>query len=91
LASDLGIFSKGHVYIAVYVDDLLIAGPSKAGIRKIKDALGQRFEMTDLGACTYYLGMSVTRDRRNRVLVLASADISRRYFETSVCGSATQP
>jgi hypothetical protein len=70
LASDLGIFSKGHVYIAVYVDDLLIAGPSKADIQKIKDALSQRFEMTDLGACTYYLGMSVTRDRRNRVLRL---------------------
>src|SRR5438046_5186249 len=49
LPSYLGIFSKGHVYIAVYVDDLLIAGPSKTQIKEIKDALNKRFEMTDLG------------------------------------------
>ena len=71
LSSDLGIFSKGHVYIAVYVDDLLIAGPDKKEIQEIKDALSNRFEMTDLGPCTYYLGMSVKRDRRNRTLRLS--------------------
>ncbi|KAG7004123.1 Retrovirus-related Pol polyprotein from transposon TNT [Fusarium oxysporum f. sp. conglutinans] len=29
LLSDMGVFMKGHMFIAVYVDDLLIAGPSK--------------------------------------------------------------
>jgi len=71
LSSDLGIFSRGHVYVAVYVDDLLIAGPDKKEIQDIKAVLNKRFEMTDLGPCTYYLGMSVKRDRRNRTLRLS--------------------
>jgi hypothetical protein len=71
LSSDLGVFSRGHVYIAIYVDDLLIIGPSKDDIQKIKMALSNCFQMTDLGACTYYLGMSVKRDRHNRTLCLS--------------------
>ncbi|KJZ70562.1 hypothetical protein HIM_10030 [Hirsutella minnesotensis 3608] len=71
LTSDVGIFVKGHTYIAVYVDDLLIAGPSKGEIQKLKDALSKRFQMTDLGPCSHYLGMTVTRDRRNRTIRLS--------------------
>ncbi|KAM4061991.1 reverse transcriptase (RNA-dependent DNA polymerase) [Hirsutella rhossiliensis] len=71
LTSDVGIFVKGHTYIAVYVDDLLIAGPSKEEIQKLKNALSNRFQMTDLGPCNHYLGMAVTRDRRNRTIRLS--------------------
>ena len=39
LTSDVGIFVKGHTYIAVYVGDLLIAGPSKEEIQELKNAL----------------------------------------------------
>ena len=60
LTSDMGIFAKGHTYIAVYVDDLLIAGPSKEEIQELKNALSNRFQMTDLGPCSYYLGMAIT-------------------------------
>jgi len=70
LLSDLGVFAKGYIYLAVYVDDLLIVGPDKSEIQKIKDALSERFQMTDLGPCTYYLGMSVRRDRPTRSLWL---------------------
>ena len=71
LTSDVGVFAKGHTYIAVYVDDLLIAGPSKEEIQDLKDALKNRFEMTDLGPCSYYLGMTVSRDRKNRTIRLS--------------------
>ncbi|RKL10241.1 hypothetical protein BFJ70_g16560 [Fusarium oxysporum] len=63
LLSDIGVFVKGHMFIAVYVDDLLIAGPSKDEIVAVKQALCNKFKMTDLGPCKYYLGMSVRRDR----------------------------
>jgi hypothetical protein len=71
LTSDVGVFAKEHTYIAVYVDDLLIAGPSKEEIQKLKKALSKRFDMTDLGPCSYYLGMTITRDRKNRTIRLS--------------------
>jgi len=71
ISADLGIFVRSNMYIAVYVDDLLIVGPSIAEIKKIKRSLRNRFQMTDLGPCSYYLGMSVQRDRQNRILYLS--------------------
>lgn len=50
LAADLGVFSKGHVYVAIYVDDILIAGPDLDEINQLKASLVKRFEMTDLGS-----------------------------------------
>ncbi|RKK17238.1 hypothetical protein BFJ67_g17769, partial [Fusarium oxysporum f. sp. cepae] len=77
LNADVGVFIRGTTYIAVYVDDLLIAGPDKEEIRQIKAALSKKFEMTDLGPCQYYLGMSVRRDRRNKAIFLSQ----RAYVE----------
>ncbi|GFF60834.1 hypothetical protein IFM51744_10503 [Aspergillus udagawae] len=71
ISADLGIFIRSNIYIAVYVDDLLIVGPSVAEIKKIKWSLRNRFQMTDLGPCSYYLGISVRRDRQNRTLYLS--------------------
>lgn len=56
--------------IAIYVDDLLIAGDSMANINSIKESLSKRFHMSDLGACHFYLSMEVTRDRPQRTLRL---------------------
>ena len=75
--SDSGIFRKGGTYVAVYVDDLLIVGPSKTEIQALKAALNGKFKMTDLGPCAYYLGMEVSRDRCRRVLRLSQ----RGYVE----------
>jgi hypothetical protein len=55
----------------VFVDDLLIIGPSLIDINNIKAKLSKRFHMTDLGPCKYYLGMEVIRDRPNRTLKLS--------------------
>ena len=78
LTADNCIFhdNKG-TYIAVFVDDLLMIGPSKANISTIKAKLSERFHMTDLGPCKYYLGMEVIRDRQNRTLKLSQ----RSYLE----------
>ncbi|KAJ5337477.1 uncharacterized protein N7506_005499 [Penicillium brevicompactum] len=71
ITADLGIFVRSSVYIAVYVDDILIVGPSIAEIKRIKRSLRNRFQMTDLGPCSYYLGVSIQRDRQNRRLLLS--------------------
>ncbi|SLM33334.1 Ribonuclease H-like domain [Lasallia pustulata] len=70
LSSDLGVFTRGNYYIAVYVDDLLFVGPKKSEIKKVKQSFNKCFKMTDLGPCSYYLDMSVRRDLVNRALFL---------------------
>jgi Reverse transcriptase (RNA-dependent DNA polymerase). len=77
LTADSGIFSKNNTFIAVYVDDLLILGPSTDEISKLKQQLSKRFEMTDLGPCKYYLGMTIRRQRSTKTLHLGQ----RAYIE----------
>lgn len=69
------------MYIAVYVDDLLIVGPSIAEIKRIKRAFGNRFQMTGLGPCSYHLGMSIQRDRQNRILHLSQEAYVDKSFQ----------
>lgn len=77
--ADLSVFAKKGVIIAIYVDDLLLTGSSMDEINKLKLALSQKFHMTDLGLCSYYLGMAVTRDRQNRTLRLSQREIGRAH------------
>ena len=45
--------------VAVYVDDLLITGSKVEMIEEFKRNMSTKFEMTDLGLLTYYLGIEV--------------------------------
>lgn len=52
--------SDGQVLIiAVYVDDLLITGTSVAAINNFKIQMNKKFEMSDLGKLSHYLGIEV--------------------------------
>jgi hypothetical protein len=89
-----GVFVRSNMYIAVYVDDLLIVGPSSAEIKRIKRSLINRFQMTDLGPCSYYLGMSIQRERQNRILYLrqeAYIDKVAHQFGVSNCAPVSAP
>jgi hypothetical protein len=69
--ADPAIFcNSDKIVIAIYVDDLLIFGPNIVKINQLKKSLSERFDMSDLGPCTYYLGMQITRDRASRRLKL---------------------
>ena len=84
------------MYIAVYVDDLLIVVPSIAEIKKIKRSLRNRFQMTNLGPCSYYLEISIQRDRQNRKHTLTRLLInlifatSHRYADRNLTASREQ-
>lgn len=45
--------------IAIYVDDLFITGNSLDVISEFKRGMSSKFEMSDLGKLTYYLGIEV--------------------------------
>ena len=63
--SDKSLFvsEDKQMFIAVYVDDLLIFGKDMERIDLIKDGLKDQFKMTDLGAASHYLGMEIRRNR----------------------------
>ena len=81
LSSDLGVFTRKNYYVAVYVDDLLLMGPKKPEIEKVKQSLNKRFKMTNLGPCSYYLGMNVRRDLVSWALFLGQ----RAYLDKVIC------
>lgn len=45
--------------VGVYVDDLIITGTSTTMIRHFKTQMSDRFEISDLGKLSYYLGIEV--------------------------------
>ncbi|WVZ50199.1 hypothetical protein U9M48_001476 [Paspalum notatum var. saurae] len=60
---EYAVYRRGEsgtpLLVGVYVDDLIICGPSKESIAKFKQEMMQRFSMTDLGPLSYYLGIEV--------------------------------
>lgn len=50
-SAGFAVFSRENNFIAVYVDDVLIVGPSVSQIRESKQALGNRFNMCNLVPC----------------------------------------
>jgi len=69
------------VIIAIYVDDLLLVGPDMKAIQHLKEQLSERFDMTDLGPCNYYLGIRIIRDRPNRTIHLCQSGYIKQVLK----------
>ena len=87
IESDDSVFmdAKEGTIVALYVDDVLITGPSKAGIQRIKEALKAKFHMSDLGPIAYYLGMTVKRDRAAGIIRLGQEAYVTRFLNHFNC------
>ena len=57
--------SDGEMIVGVYVDDIIIAGKSEKLVKDVKLALGERFDVKDLGRLHYFLGMKIVQDDSN--------------------------
>ena len=53
------------VILLLYVDDILLIGNNKEMIKGVKSQLSSQFEMKDLGAANFILGIEIKRDRMN--------------------------
>ena len=63
--SDPCIYMSGKVdkfFIAVYVDDMILAGSKEDEMKKVKEQLLLKFDIKDLGKQRYFLGMSVIQN-----------------------------
>lgn len=72
---------EGHesMIVAVYVDDLLVTGTSVTMIEAFKKQMSQRFEMSDLGKLSYYLGIEV--EQGDGYIELKQAGYARKILE----------
>jgi len=72
IESDKSLFiSKDKkMFIAIYIDDLLIIEADMSRINKIKTEFKSTFKMTDLDSTSHYLDMKIRCDRERRTLTL---------------------
>uniref|UniRef100_A0A1J3DVK1 Retrovirus-related Pol polyprotein from transposon TNT 1-94 n=2 Tax=Noccaea caerulescens TaxID=107243 RepID=A0A1J3DVK1_NOCCA len=59
---------EGIIVVLIYVDDIIISGNNKVGIQSTKDYLHSVFEIKDLGALKYFLGIEVCRSEEGLFL-----------------------
>lgn len=63
--SDYSLFTKGNgasfVALLVYVDDIIITGPSLPVLSSLKCLLNTHFKLKDLGNLKYFLGIEIAR------------------------------
>ncbi|GJX07003.1 ribonuclease H-like domain-containing protein [Tanacetum coccineum] len=64
--SSLFIYQHGTevAYLLIYVDDIVLTASSTDLLQRIISSLHKEFDLTDLGALNYFLGISVTRDAK---------------------------
>ena len=70
--SDVSLFiyrrDMDLAYLLLYVDDIVLTASMDQLLRYLTQQLHSEFAMTDLGALTFFLGISVTRISLGRVL-----------------------
>jgi hypothetical protein len=75
------ICAEDTLIIVLYVDDVILAGNSRALMDKFKQAIAKRFDVKDLGALRWILGMEVRRDRSRRTLEIHQTAYVDRVLE----------
>ncbi len=67
---EFNVFMKDDIMIVIYVNYLIFTEFNSTIIFWLKNALNERFEMSDLNSCIYYLDMMIFRVRRLKLLSL---------------------
>ena len=69
------------VYLALHVDDIIIATKDMKNLKIIKDWLMKQYKMTDGGEIHYILGIEITRDRKRKTIYLSQRKYLQEVFE----------
>ena len=60
-----------HIYLVLYVDDILLATNNIGMLYETKIFLSRKFEMKDLGDASFVLGVQIHPDRSRGLLSLS--------------------
>jgi hypothetical protein len=75
-----GTDPRKSCYIAVYVDDLAIAGPLDQ-VQQLQDYLSSTFKMKDMGDIKDFLGVTVERNREKGTISISNAAYLEKILE----------
>ena len=98
IASDFCVHTKGsgttYIMLTLFVDDLLITGPSNASMAEVRRVLMEKFAVTDLGDVSQILGIEVKRDKAAGTIELSQGQYTRsvlKRFNMSDCNLVHVP
>nr|XP_023925786.1 uncharacterized protein LOC112037207 [Quercus suber] len=81
--SSLFVFDSHQtiIYLLVYVDDIIITGNSSSQVSHLVTALSKDFELKDLGALSYFLGIQILPSRFGLTLCQSkyASDVLHRF------------
>lgn len=83
-----------EIYVAIYVDDILICTNDMEAFERLRQELMKRFKMKYLGEAKTILGLKITRDRKAGKIYLdqeAYIDKMLRRFNMDNCKSVSTP
>nr|GEX69067.1 Gag-Pol polyprotein [Tanacetum cinerariifolium] len=73
--------NNNFIILLLYVNDMLVAGPNKDRINKLKAQLAREFEMKDLGPENKILGMKIHRDRVSRKIWFSQKSYVKKILQ----------
>ena len=94
IAGDIALFNKindtGEVTIVlVYVDDMSIFASTMAQVDAFKKDVSTEYKFADMGEITHYLGLHITRDRKNRTFAIDQSHYIEKMIERYELKTAT--
>ncbi|SOV06178.1 uncharacterized protein UDID_19427 [Ustilago sp. UG-2017a] len=79
------IYTRGEggnfAIVVIYVDDTLIIAPTLETVRRIKEEIGQRWWMEDGGNVSHFLGIKITRDRKEKTMDLEQTSYVKQLLD----------
>lgn len=88
------ISGSHHIFLVLYVDDILLASSDLSLLNETKNFLSSNFDMKDLGEASLVLEIEIHRDRNRKVLGLSQeAYINRvlKRFNMDLCKAGSVP
>ena len=79
-----------HIYLVLYVDDILLATNDIGMLHETKIFLSNKFEMKDLGDSSFVLGIQIYRDRSLGILGLSQKSYIEKFLKGLACMIANQ-
>lgn len=83
-AADPALFIKTSsplVYLLTYVDDILVITGDTAAMNDTKTKIQASFEARDMGPVSFFLGMDIHRDRKERSIALGQHRLTKDLLE----------